>query len=867
MAGKKKILFMISQLHKGGAETSAVEIVSKLPRELYDVDFIIMNQVPVEGAISLIPTLPEWINVFDAFDARMRASRPVRHFMVRWADNTYFPETALRFVQDKEYDVAIHIGEWWAPTFLSLVVKARLKAVWIHTDIASAESFQPDAYFAYTELIDKYLFVSEHSMQNACDKFTFLRGRCALLHNMLNQERVNELSREDADIKRNRSMPLIVTVANIRPEKGHMRQLEAMKILRDRNRNFVWWNIGFESYRELTGELKERIREYGLEKRFLLLGARSNPYPYMAQADAVACLSDYESWSMVITEAKSLGIPVLATKTSGAVEQISHGVTGYLVDMTPEAIADGIEQLLFNAKVNKAVKNNLKLNPVLPDSVAEFQRLTQEKPAREAPGGARILYVIDDVNYRGGAHVAVYNHIAALLEKGRKFDVYSSVPPTWQLRNRFPQVRFWTYEISEENKLCMRRTYACVTDPTVSRDDKRLRFRYWQNRKNVMFIHERRFAFAQEFFSKYDTVCLLSEGSMFKKAAANCGAANKIQWIHTDYCSWREVSWYTRDLARDDPQTWQGMNKIVVLSPLLKRSLIQLFPQFEDRIYVSGNLMDEDGIRRRALLEEPVSKAAEGQKAEADPTKKAAAAADRNVRRRDKREKNRKSVPTAKRQERAAAPEAAPVAVQTVRQFQQQHEDVEAKKAREALIQIMGNMDDGRLQFISCFRFEPVKNSPMIIRAVARVASVRRDFHWTFIGDGEEWEVVNAAAKESCLDDVVTFVGHQSNPFPLIRKADVFVQFSKYEGLPNTIFEALILGTPVLSSNVGAIADQLTPGENGWLVAPKEDALVEALLNILEHPEVARQYKRNLKSYRYDNASVIEQLEAIFPEA
>ena len=98
----------------------------------------------------------------------------------------------------------------------------------------------------------------------------------------------------------------------------------------------------------------------------------------------------------------------------------------------------------------------------------------------------------------------------------------------------------------------------------------------------------------------------------------------------------------------------------------------------------------------------------------------------------------------------------------------------------------------------------------------------------------------------------------------MISKADVFVQFSKYEGLPNTIYEALILGVPVLSSNVGAIEDQITSGVNGWLVPPEEEALVDTLRHIISHPDEIQLYKENLRSYRFDNDSVEAQLRQIF---
>ena len=66
----------------------------------------------------------------------------------------------------------------------------------------------------------------------------------------------------------------------------------------------------------------------------------------MRRADAVCVLSDHESWSMVITEAKALGVPVIATRTSGALEQIEDGKNGVLCGFSDEEIAESLRAFL-----------------------------------------------------------------------------------------------------------------------------------------------------------------------------------------------------------------------------------------------------------------------------------------------------------------------------------------------------------------------------------------------------------------------------------------------------------------------------------------------------------------------------------------
>jgi glycosyltransferase involved in cell wall biosynthesis len=65
---------------------------------------------------------------------------------------------------------------------------------------------------------------------------------------------------------------------------------------------------------------------------------------------------------MVITEAKILGVPVIATKTSGALEQIEHMETGILCDFDADDIANEIKNFLDDKELQKKIRKNLLIN-------------------------------------------------------------------------------------------------------------------------------------------------------------------------------------------------------------------------------------------------------------------------------------------------------------------------------------------------------------------------------------------------------------------------------------------------------------------------------------------------------------------------
>ena len=63
---KKKILFVITQFYKGGAETSLLRLFEMLDEKKYDVDFLVLNQIEYADATSLMGDIPSWIKVMDA---------------------------------------------------------------------------------------------------------------------------------------------------------------------------------------------------------------------------------------------------------------------------------------------------------------------------------------------------------------------------------------------------------------------------------------------------------------------------------------------------------------------------------------------------------------------------------------------------------------------------------------------------------------------------------------------------------------------------------------------------------------------------------------------------------------------------------
>ncbi|MBQ3638933.1 MAG: glycosyltransferase, partial [Clostridia bacterium] len=137
-------------------------------------------------------------------------------------------------------------------------------------------------------------------------------------------------------------------------------------------------------------------------------------------------------------------------------------------------------------------------------------------------------------------------------------------------------------------------------------------------------------------------------------------------------------------------------------------------------------------------------------------------------------------------------------------------------------------------------------------------------FDWRIVGDGSERYQIQEWIFQNSLQGTVILEGNSANPFRLVKKADVFALLSEREGLPNTIYEALILGIPVLATNVGGISEQVVNGETGWLIRDDETEIYHAIRHILDHPDEIREIKEKLKTYSYDNTTVCKGILQIF---
>ncbi len=138
-------------------------------------------------------------------------------------------------------------------------------------------------------------------------------------------------------------------------------------------------------------------------------------------------------------------------------------------------------------------------------------------------------------------------------------------------------------------------------------------------------------------------------------------------------------------------------------------------------------------------------------------------------------------------------------------------------------------------------RFADRKRFPDLIQAWSFLASRFPRHLLLLAGDGPERSPCERLAVQLGLESRIRFLGFRYPMEEILQASDLFAFPSEREGLPNAVLEAMSCQLPIVASAIGGIKEMIEPMESGLLFPPKNiEALTQALLYMLEHPEEAR---------------------------
>lgn len=372
---KTTILISYPAMIIGGSTTSLLSILSRLDYNKYEVD-LLLDVVAGE----LMDLIPKNVNVLEgAYKYSSHGRRRLRNllnprFMSAFLKSKYIAKKAgnykhgVQYLEmkdvesyrkiDKQYDVAISFLEGRNCKFVANHISARKKIGWIHIDY-KASNFNPEYDLRSMSCFDSIVTVSQNCKDSFDECFPSLKDRTCVIENILSDKIIQQRSCEPIEFNVDHDkLNLVTTCRIVFSSKGLDRAVEAMARIKNADgfNKLRWYIIGDGTDRT---RLEALIKEKNLDKTVILLGNKTNPYPYIKMMDVFFLPSIWEGKPMAVTEAFMLGLPVLATKYLSATEQIRNGVDGYITDNSQSGVEAGLRYLLSHHDDFLSMRNNV----------------------------------------------------------------------------------------------------------------------------------------------------------------------------------------------------------------------------------------------------------------------------------------------------------------------------------------------------------------------------------------------------------------------------------------------------------------------------------------------------------------------------
>lgn len=394
---KKQLLFVIESLTLGGAEKSLATLLNLLDYAKYDVDLLLFAQGGpfqplLPGEVNLLP-VPDYffynaipwskagqkLKEPDKLVAQLRYSvalRTGKHNHIEKAVLLWRASHSCFTVLPKEYDVAIAYAQGVPTFFVAEKVKAKKKAAWIN-----ATYIPKGKYLDYIRPIyKKYDYVNGVSSIVVEQIQSILKvpaSKTLQMTDILDVDFAHKMALMDSRAEKDMATDgvKILTVGRFCAMKRYDLAVDAARILADKGVPFTWYAVGDGG---LRAEIENLIEVNKLKDKFILLGSRSNPYPYFKACDLYVQTSDFEGFGITLAEAKMFQKPIVTTNFDAVGAQFISEKNGLIVDISAQAIADGIIRMLMDTQLRKTCVANLSKEKIgNTEEIEKFYRIVE----------------------------------------------------------------------------------------------------------------------------------------------------------------------------------------------------------------------------------------------------------------------------------------------------------------------------------------------------------------------------------------------------------------------------------------------------------------------------------------------------------
>ena len=382
---KPRIFIVMHYMEIGGAETALIGLLNALDPNRVEVDLFLHDH---RG--EMMQFIPEWVNLLPQIPKYSVLERPIVELVKRgfwgiaaarlwakWLSQKAYKRSGSTLENngglDKmskcttpllpkinpsmTYDLAI---SFLTPhRIVAEKVKAKKKIAWIHTDYTRVWVDAEDELKVWQKY-DYVASISGDVTNTFLQVFPSLAPKIVEIENILSPTFVRKRAElEDTDKEfRHEGTITLLSVGRFSDAKNYDNVPDICKhLINETKLNIKWYIIGYGGDEAL---IRQKIKEAGMEEHVILLGKRSNPYPYIKACDIYVQPSRYEGKSVTVREAQMLCKPLVVTNYPTAPSQIRSGIDGVIVPMDNEGCANGLAEVICDKPLQERIIAHLK---------------------------------------------------------------------------------------------------------------------------------------------------------------------------------------------------------------------------------------------------------------------------------------------------------------------------------------------------------------------------------------------------------------------------------------------------------------------------------------------------------------------------
>ena len=378
---RPRILIAMHYMELGGAESALLGLLKAHDSVKADIDLFLYDHVG-----ELMQYIPGSVNLLPKIEAYSMLERPISELLKKgyWgvalsrALARYFARQEKKNNKEKlddisvyyyisklvnpflpkinpsvEYDLAISFLQ--PHLYLLKKVRARKKLAWLHTDYSKV--FVSRKEEAVWSQFDYIAAISEDVGHSFVNRFPSLNCKIIPVENILSSKFIRERAMENVVSLPGKSIRLLTIGRYSYPKKLEdipVLTASLLKIFPD----LKWYIIGYGNPHE-EKKILDSINLAGVKDSVVLLGKKTNPYPYIKACDIYVQPSRYEGKSITVREAQILCKPVIVTANPTATSQIRDGVDGVIVPLEIEQCANAMISFLKDKEKQEKIINYL----------------------------------------------------------------------------------------------------------------------------------------------------------------------------------------------------------------------------------------------------------------------------------------------------------------------------------------------------------------------------------------------------------------------------------------------------------------------------------------------------------------------------